>query len=204
MWQFFRQAPVSELFGPRSHSSGGETMPSPQSLATHALVQASVSIRLPSSHPSLSSGPTVLCRLSPHTLTWQCAVQSALSALAPPLSHCSGPAAPGGVKLWLTLPSPHIGVVQSMLQPAVSVGVTAVLCAGAAGASSQISWCVPCALTCPSPQRLTMQSLRQSLSSPLPAASSHSSPGSMIPLPQRWSLHAAEQPGPPSHSSTPA
>ena len=122
MRQLVRHAPVSELFGPRSHCSPGPTMPSPQLLAMQALVQLSVSTRLPSSQPSRRAGPAVLSRLSPHTLSWQCAVQSALSALAPPLSHCSVPEAPGGVKLWLTLPSPHRGVVQSMLQSAASVG----------------------------------------------------------------------------------
>src|SRR5262245_19383954 len=100
--QVVRHAPVSELPlapVPRSHSSPGPTIPSPQPLAMHALVQLSVSTRLPSSQPSTCSGPTVLVWLSPHTLIRQCAVQSALSALAPILSHCSGPVPPGGVKL---------------------------------------------------------------------------------------------------------
>src|SRR5262249_47760438 len=118
--QSFSQAsPLVVL--PSSHCSPWSTMPLPQCGSVHAFEQPSASIRLPSSHGSMWFGPWVSRSPSPHTLIWQCAVQSALSLLSemPMLStasHCSGPVAPGGVKLWLTLPSPHFGVVQSLLQ----------------------------------------------------------------------------------------
>src|SRR4051812_44752436 len=102
--------------------------------------------------------------------------------------------------------SPHAGSVQLVLHPAVSVGVTAGLPADAWGAASHASWWVPKVSWKPSPQQLTMQSERQSpwssfLLAPVEPLS-HSSPGSMMPLPQVWNRHVDEQPGVPSQSST--
>src|SRR3954464_3289291 len=109
------------------------------------------------------------------------------------MSHCSGPAAPVGVKCLLTLPSPHCGIEQSSLQVCDSGEVTACELAGCTVADAQASVCVPSVLRTPSPQRLTTQSLRQS-SALLELPSSHSSPWSTTPLPQLGSVQMFEQP----------
>src|ERR1044071_4324071 len=107
---------------PLSHCSGPGppvgvnarlTIPSPHAGLVQLALQLAV-LTPPSSHASTP----VNVRWSPHTLIWQVAVQAALSLLAAPLSHCSGPGAPFGVKWRVTLPSPQFGGGQAVLQAA--------------------------------------------------------------------------------------
>src|SRR5262249_24169734 len=91
------------------------------------------------------------------------------SLLLPKPSSQFSPAA------WFTFLSPHIAIVQSMLQSAVS--------RGPGWAGSPPSHCSLVTSTTPPPQNESVQLLWQpSLSSRLP--SSHCSPGSRMPLPQ--------------------